>query len=166
MTIYESLGPFTWKEVFESLKILFAVIGGVWALKVYSGNRKIKRAEWVHNIYRDFYLNKDFAKIRVLLEYRYGSTIGPEIVSAVDEKYEDISSKFHEVMIDLDNFLNYLDFVAYLYSEGNLKKEDISVSFGWWIENIMKDEYTYLKKYIKKFNYVHLEQILTKGYHV
>lgn len=60
------------------LGLLVASVGGVWAIRRYLQARRAERAQWLHRIFSNFYLDPELRSVRKAIVY--GDTALAELV--------------------------------------------------------------------------------------
>jgi hypothetical protein len=124
------------KVFFELVSTLSIVIGGVWAVVQIRTGERDRRAEWLWRLSSEFYANKDFEKLRRLLD---------------DPSW----TKWSEISPDrLDDYLHFLEMVAMLSDTGQFERKYVHAVFGYWVERVAAKEGA--PAYLKKYGYEHL----------
>ncbi len=103
-------------EFLTGIAAVCAAIGGLWQ---YSKNRKLERIKWLDSLYRRFYDEPTHKRIRRILDKENQTK---EIETLVQEQPE-----------ELTDYLNFFEFIAYLDTTGQLKKQEISAVFDYYL---------------------------------
>jgi len=127
-------------DVFLAIGTIGPVLIGIAAIFSYRLSLKIRKAEWLSELYHKFYENKDFREIRRILDY---NAYEPDKFNKLKETlktYEDI-----ELVENFVNYLNFFEFICVLREMKQLTTKEINYLFQYYIENLKKH------KFVKKF---------------
>lgn len=97
------------------------------------------------DLYQRFYQDRMRA-VRIRLDW--------EKLDFVREPLED---KHQQALADLDDYLNFFEFVAYLEELGQISKEDVRHLFGYFLENLQEES---IVNYVTKWGYGNLARLL------
>lgn len=115
-------GANEWQVAINGFLAVAAICGGLWAIFSYRKSRRNDAARWLHNLYKDFYFDNRFRTIRYFLEYRFEKVISPLLKRRVDNPEVEISRTEAKILAELDDLLNYFEYVSYLEIQGHLLK--------------------------------------------
>lgn len=152
-------GANEWQAFANIILAIAAVIGGVWALFNYQKSRRTAAAHWLHSLYKDFYFEERFAAVRVQLEFHFTKHIEPLIERMNLAPEEEVDDKNVETLRNLDGFLNYFEYIAYLEKEKQLKRKDREALFQYWFDLIKSPEHSTLRRYLLQWGYENLVSI-------
>jgi len=141
-------------DILPSLGILTGIIGGIYGLRQYYLNSKIKRAEVLSGLVERFYFEGKFTKVREWLDTDRQKKMSWEVFKKETEK-ENIAAEFSD-------YLNYFQFIVSLRKLAQIKDSDISVMFNYYIVNLKNN--TNVMKYLVEYGYKELNDFILK-YH-
>jgi hypothetical protein len=121
-----------------------AAIGGIiFTAFGYFKNNKLKRGEWLKQLFEKFYEQEKFQLIRRKIEY--GALID---YLDLDEKGEPKDDLHEEEFV---NYLNFFEFIAVLQKEGHVSKAEVNDLFGYYFKKLKQE--AFIINYIKKTDY-------------
>ncbi len=115
-------------EFLNVLTIILSVTGGIVALFQWNDSNKLKRAEYVNALFKEFNSNPNVKQ--VLYRIDYGD----------DNKWYD--ENFHnsgELEQSTDMALNYYSYICYLYETKLIKRKEFEF-YRYQVERILKDK--------------------------
>jgi len=128
------------EDMLKLIQLALAVIGGGWALWIYSRDMKRRRAEWLTSLHKKFYEEPQYKRIRYLLDYKPAEY--HELREMVEGAGEDPRIE------ELVDYLNFLEFVGSLWERRQLSMKDIRTLFDYYLRNLK--EHTWVRRYIEK----------------
>lgn len=137
-----------------------AVVGSIWAVFNYFKTRRYEAAKWLNELFREFYIEKTFKKVRLLFEYHYSDTLGPLIERRITDRQVSISKEEQDILTELDTLLNYFEHVLYLEEEQHLRKNDRLAVFEYWFGLLSSPSRGGLRVYISKYGYERIAKVL------
>jgi len=143
--------------VLSSLDVVLkisALIGGALAVATYWRNAKVKRAEWLSSLYAKFFESSSFKSIRRILDTHENA---PELQPLRTSLEADETSQIDEDFVD---YLNFFEFVASLRKLDQLKTQEISMMFHYYLRLLCK--HAFVRTYIRKHDFENLDQLLTE----
>jgi hypothetical protein len=136
-----------WLQCATYVIAILAASGSLWQ---YQRNSKRERTRWLFELYQRFYEQKNLKAIRVR-------------VDRGDTKFIAEESDFY-LLDELDELLNFFEFIAYLQKRGDLQRDEILVMFEYPLRMIAKDQavfgdvsqygYDELRGLLKELGYV------------
>lgn len=142
--------------VAELIFALGAVGGGIWGVYTYRKSKRTEAAEWINELFRDFYLNDRFEEIRRGLEYHYDEDIQNLIEGRLTERdrnMKPLDDEDIELLAQIDDLLNYFEHISYLEQEGHIKTEDKEVMFEYWFRLLDQPKFAAIRRYVSKFGF-------------
>jgi hypothetical protein len=133
-------------SVKDSTQIGAYVAGAVAALFSmwqYSRNSKRERAHWIYELYRRFWDQPTLRKMR-------------ERIDAEDIGFLEMEE--NDVPADFDDYLNFFEFIGFLWKSGELKSTEIAVMFDYSLRQI--GENAPIRKYLTRYGYEQLNALL------
>lgn len=106
---------------------------------------------WIFDLYTSFYHSPELRKIRMRIDLGRTDFVKREGNA--------------EEMAELDDFLNFFEFVAYLHEQGELNDDEVRSMFDYTLRKLAKDKA--LAEYVDKpeYGYEKLPKLLRKlGY--
>lgn len=119
------------------------VLIGITAISSYRLSLRIRKAEWLSELYHKFYEDKDLKEIRRILDYK---EVEPDKFNKLKESlntYENI-----ELIENFVNYLNFFEFISALRIMKQLNDKDINYLFQYYIENLKEHEF--IKKFLEE----------------
>lgn len=150
------LSPDWISAIAELIFALGIVGGGLWGLYTYQKSRRMDAAEWINDLFRDFYLNDRFEEIRRGMEYDYDEEIRPLIEGRLTERDRQIKTLDEddiELLAEVDDLLNYFEHIAYLEQEGHIKTRDKEAMFEYWFDLLNQKKFAAIRRYVSKFGF-------------
>lgn len=150
------LSPDWVSAIAEFIFALGVAAGGLWAIYTYRESKRTNAAEWINNLFKDFYLNDRFEDIRRGLEYHYEDEIQPLIEGRLtenDRRVKPLTEEDIELLSQIDDLLNYFEHIAYLEKEGHIKAKDRDAMFEYWFELLNQPKFAAIRRYASKFGF-------------
>ncbi len=143
---------------------LVALSGGVIAISNYVRTSKIKRLEWLLQLFHRYMDEKKFRRIRYIIVFR----VQPEFdrlrdlmnrraERQVDRPVEDFEQS---LIMDMDDYLNFFELVATLWDRGELKIEEIKILYHDYIKYLWQIDFTHA--YITTWGFESLTKLATE----
>ncbi|MFQ5778595.1 MAG: hypothetical protein ACE5IP_11380 [Terriglobia bacterium] len=152
-SIVEWLQTLFSKEWLEVLFYLVGIAAAVVSVYQYWRNSRQERARWLFELYKRFYDGAALSDMRVRIDW--GKT------EFIPEEKEEDQGLFRQ----LDDFLNFFEFIAYLEERKELGRSEIEKMFDYPLQIVAKDEN--IAQYIRRpeYGYEGLRELLNKlGY--
>jgi hypothetical protein len=111
--------------ILEAVALVATVIGGAYAVRTYHRSVKLERAKWVKDLYDKFYEHDKLKEVRNKLD-------------SDDEKQ--IRSMVEEESAAFTDYLNFFEFLGYLWESKQIKKCEILGLFDYYLRNLMQNE--------------------------
>jgi hypothetical protein len=137
------------KDVLQVLAYGVAVFTAWFSVRQYLRNSARERTRWLFELYQRFYEQSALKSMRIRIDDH-------DTEFVVEEKNS-------ELLGDLDNFLNFFEFVAFLRKQGEIKPEEINAMFAYPLSTLATDKN--VLAYIRKYGYEELNALLKEmGY--
>lgn len=154
-------GAEQWSALGNVLLGFGAVTAGVWSVFNYRKNRRSEAARWLQGVFRDFYLDNRFERIRHVLEYNFDDTAAPLLERRVTDRHVPVGPEDLRLLKELDDLLNYFEYVLYLEEQGHITNPDRQAVFEYWFEIMSADERASLRRYASFFGFERIAEALT-----
>jgi len=160
-------GADEWSALGNIILSISVTIAGFWTLYNFSRTRKTDRAQWLKQIFVEFYLDDSFSVVRSYLEYNYEDKLSKLIERRFFDR--DITITDHEASIlkELDQLLNYFEHLLYLEDSGLLLRKDRDAIFEYWFDILSAPEKAVMRRYTGHFGFERVAKALnasTKNY--
>ncbi len=151
-----------WVEAYAALTMAAGTIGAsLWAVYSYRQAKTSEAARWVKDLFAEFFFNPNFDEIRDLIEFGYQSRLRPILQAAVLGRYLQIDNDDERRLIkELDNFLNYLEYVLYLESMGRIEERDRKAIFDYWTGVLADSDHALVRLYCSEFGYERVSELI------
>ena len=140
---------------------MVALVTAIWVLFRYNKSRRLEAAQWLHDLYSEFYLSDRFKFIKNIIEYEYDSKLAHLIERRMNDRQVPINSDQLKIMDELDTFLNYLEHLLGLESIGLITKKEREIIFDYWPRMFNYDGHAALRLYIAICGYEQLDKELS-----
>ena len=142
----------------------FAALGGGVAVVNYVRSVRIKRLEWLLALFHRYMDEKKFRRIRYIIVFR----VQPEFELLKDlmqnraqRKVNQPADKFEDSLImDMDDYLNFFELIATLWSKGELKSNEIKMLYHDYIKYLWQMDFTHA--YITNWGFECLSKLATE----
>ena len=114
------------KTTAEFLLAVVGILAAAVAGWTYWKNSKRERTRWLFELYQRFYEREELKPMRARIESGETGFAKEEKDSALLEQ--------------LDDYLNFFEFIAYLHERNELKKEEVAAMFDYPLRKIARDE--------------------------
>ncbi|QHN04919.1 hypothetical protein FTO74_17285 [Granulicella sp. WH15] len=141
----------TWTIFKDSLTLIVAATAAAFGLRTYAANATTRRAEFLVDLHRSFFVEDKYRKIREILDSETDEAKREQARLILDEPEEFIE------------FLNYFELVAYLCQCKNLLFDDVEALLGYYFRLLIHLEA--VRKYIRnrpRNGFEHLDALLGK----
>jgi gamma-glutamylcyclotransferase (GGCT)/AIG2-like uncharacterized protein YtfP len=144
-----------WLTAFAELTMAAGTVtAALWAVYSFRQAKTAEAARWVKDLFAEFFFNPSFDEIRDLLEFGYQSRLKPILQVALLGRYLQISSDEDRRLVkELDNFLNYLEYVLYLEAMGRIDPTDRKAIFDYWTGLLADADHALIRLYCSEFGY-------------
>ncbi|HEV2417146.1 MAG TPA: hypothetical protein VGX94_05040 [Terriglobia bacterium] len=113
------------KLFLEMFMLLATGIAGLWAPWTYRQSVRLERSKWMKELYEKFYERSDLKQVRDLLD----GGDQTKIEKLVDEE----SANFTD-------YLNFFEFLAYLWKSKQIGLDEIKGIFEYYLRNLKQNE--------------------------
>ncbi len=114
--------------------IVAAIAIAVPAILAYRESLRLRRAEWLHRLFQEYYSASTYRPIRQLLDEPVGRARLSQVLSKLGSRESRLSPEESKILYDLTDFLSFFEFIAFLRSEGALTLEDCKVLFHYYLQ--------------------------------
>ena len=135
----------------------FATIGIIISAYTYKKNIKIKRGEWLKNLFEKFYSETYFGEIRRNIEY---NTLPDFLAVDTAKMPTDEKEKFEKREESFVNYLNFFEFISMLIRQKHINFSESDDMFGYYLKKMNSSQS--VKNYIIKYGFENLENILNR----
>ncbi len=120
----------------DIITIIIWLLWFVFWLFQYKKSIDLRRAQWLSDLYNSFYLTDKFSycKSNIIYSKELNEDIIKSLNNSLHWKPQDENTKI--IIERIDNFLNFFEFVLYLNEIWQIKKNDLSVMFDWFLERL------------------------------
>jgi hypothetical protein len=125
------------KEFLEIAAYVIAMLAAVGSAWQYRRNSLRERARWLFELYQRLYEQRTLRAMRIRLDSH-------------DTKFVSEESDLG-LLADLDDFLNFFEFIAYLWKKRELQLEEVRALFAYPLRTIAEDEA--VMAYVSKYGY-------------
>lgn len=127
-----------------------ATLAAIFAVLTYRKNAKTRRAEFLVQLHKAFFVEEKYQNIRRVLDSADESA-GSDLFRLIDEESE-----------ELIDFLKFFEFNAYLEKCGNISSNDLNAGLGYYLKLLKRR--TSLRRYIMAHenSFEHLRALLGK----
>lgn len=123
----------------------------------YRKNALRSRAEWLHKLYETFYSGDNYKEIRKRIEYN-----DRELLTILKGRYRKGDAKLQNIEEKFTDYLNYFEFLCYLYEVKQLNEKDIKAMYDYYLRKLKEKNLVF--NYIRKYGYEKLEKFLKENY--
>jgi hypothetical protein len=141
--------PVAMKAWAAALAPYLAFFTAFWAILTYSRAKKIEVARLQKQIFDDVYLSGKFGAIRHALDLDFDSRIAPLLANIARGEEANIGKEDRELLLELDNFLNLMEYVLYLEQDKKLiSADDRQALLAYWIGLIGDEAHRPMRDYL------------------
>jgi hypothetical protein len=133
------------------------LVGGAFAVWTFWRTAKVRRAEWLSSLHSRFFESDRYKTIREILDYQREpefSQLRRVIASGEPDKLAE----------DFADYLNFFEFVASLKSLGQVKLQEISMLFQYYLELLCKHDF--VRAFIRQEGFERLDKLLSDCVHL
>ena len=142
------MGP-AWKDGLQAATYLVAIFAAALSWLQYKKNSARERTRWLFDLYERFYGRPALRAMRIRLDL--GET---DFLRGAGNK---------DLAADLDDFLNFFEFIAFLQRRGEIKKDEIETLFAYPLQTLGK--HAEVISYLQRYDYGELDRLLKElGY--
>jgi len=113
------------RAVVEIIGMTVTLAGGFWAIWTYRQSLMLQRAKWVEDLYDKFYEHSELKEVRNLLD------------SDDDQQIRSMVVKESPAFTD---YLNFFEFLGYLWESKQIKAAEIRGLFDYYHRNLRRNE--------------------------
>lgn len=104
---------------------LAAIVAAMASWFQYHRNSRRERTRWLFDLYQRFYENPGLKNMRVRIDWGDTAFVSEE--------------KDQQLMQELDDYLNFFEFIAYLLKRGELRRDEVLAMFDYPLHRIAAD---------------------------
>lgn len=133
-----------WKDCLQASTYIAAIVAAILSLYQYRRNSLHERTKWLFELYQRFYGQLTFRDMRVRL----------------DERKTDFlhGGEGEKLLPELDDFLNFFEFIAFLQRRKEIKSDEIVAMFSYPLQTIGKNPD--VMSYVREYDYGELDRLL------
>jgi hypothetical protein len=143
----------TINDILPLVTSLGALGGGGFALWTYWRTAKTKRAEWLYNLHAKFYESGNYKHIRRVLDYEPHPEFGHLEKGLAGGGKDDLVE-------ELVDYLNFFECVAGLWKLNQLKLDEISMLFEYYILRLR--DHDFLIAFIRENGFENLSDLIER----
>ena len=147
----------------DAITVIVLVPAACWTLWLYRKSKKKESAKWLQELFTSFYLGKDFYSIRTALEFDSETKVRPIVERVLTDDNVNATKEEQSLLCDLDNLLNYFEFILYLQERKQIKRSDCDALFDYWFGLLKQPENAYLRFYCRHCGYEEICQMIAGG---
>lgn len=137
-------------KIFQITAYVAATFGIIITVYTYYNNNKVKRGEWLKELFEKFYENNSFSEVRENIEYDSLKSF-----LEIDDKGMATNKKNEEKFV---NYLNFFEFIAILQFRNHIKDDEVKDMFEYFINKL--NDVPFITRYINQFGFGNLEKLL------
>ena len=129
--------------------VVAAVAIAIPAILAYRESLRLRRAEWLHRLFQEYYSASTYRPIRQLLDEPDGRAKLSQMLSKLATHGARLSPEESKTLYDLTDFLSFFEFIAFLRDEQALTLEDCKVLFHYYLQLLaqQQDVLDFMKRY-------------------
>lgn len=129
--------------------LVAAVAIAIPAVLAYRESLRLRRTEWLHKLFQEYYSAATYRPIRQLLDTPGGRARLSQTLVKLAAHESRLSPEESKTLYDLTDFLSFFEFIAFLRSEGALTLEDCKVLFHYYLQLLaqQRDVIDFMKRY-------------------
>ena len=135
--------PSLLKDAAQIGAYLAGILAALFSVWQYRRNSRRERTRWIYDLYRRFWEQPSLRKMRERIDW--GDT------AFLEEEDKDVLS-------DFDDYLNFFEFIGYLWKSGELELTEISVMFDYSLRQLGQNKI--IRSYLTKYGYEQLNALL------
>jgi hypothetical protein len=129
--------------------LVTAIVTAIKGIREYKRSIMLRRAEWIYNLYRDFYVQPHLKTVREELDSVEGRSMVEELI-----RKEVLTREEEKFLSDFTDYLNFFEFIIYLMKMGALMEDDVEAMFDYYLKLFYKSKP--IIEYMKKTGYEYL----------
>jgi hypothetical protein len=135
--------PSVVRDVAQIGAYLAGILAALFSVWQYRRNSRRERTRWIYDLYRRFWEQPSLRKMRERIDWR-------DTAFLEDEDKDALS--------DFDDYLNFFEFIGYLWKSGELELTEISVMFDYSLRQLGENKI--IRSYLTKYGYEQLNALL------
>jgi len=133
----------------------------LWAAYTYKQSKGLEAARWQAQIFDRLFLTGKFDSIRDALDRDFDRGLARKIELSVQGYDSHLSEGDRKLLLELDNFLNLLEYLLYLEQDrGQIDANDRDALFGYWIELFKSPGYSAIRHYASHYGYERVAKLI------
>jgi hypothetical protein len=138
-----------WHAVGSVLLTVVTAYGVWYAIRAHRRAKDSQGARWLHEVFRDLYVESTFALARESVEYDYTASVEPVIARRIAAgPAGSIPREDVELVRQLDTLLAYFEHVLFLSSEGHVSDRDRRSVCQYWFGLLRHPSRSLLRRYV------------------
>jgi hypothetical protein len=154
------MDPYVMKAWAGALAPYLAFFTAFWAILTYRRGKTVEVARLQKQIFDDVYLSGKFDAVRHAIDLDFATRMAPilDIVAKGDETR--LGKEDRALLLELDNFLNLIEYVLYLEQDKKLMtKDDRKTLLAYWIGLVC--DHRPLRDYVSRYGYERLDKCVS-----
>ncbi|MGY6550935.1 MAG: gamma-glutamylcyclotransferase family protein [Erythrobacter sp.] len=153
-----------WIAAFGNLMMAAGTVtAAFWAVYSFRQSKRAEAARWVKELFGEFFFNSNFDEVRDLIEFGYERQLKPVLLAMLlGRALPDFSAEERRLLRELDNFLNYLEYVLYLESMGHIETDDREAIFNYWTGVLADDDHALVRLYCRQYGYERVAALVNR----
>lgn len=131
---------------------VFAIVAGAIAAITFWRSARLRRAEWLHDLYARFYESGSYKWMRHIVDYEPK----PEFGNLREAVTKGGSDELAESLVD---YLNFFEFVASLWKLRQLSTREIAMVFEYYI--VQLENHDFIMEFINTQSFENLALLIT-----
>jgi gamma-glutamylcyclotransferase (GGCT)/AIG2-like uncharacterized protein YtfP len=152
-----------WVHAFGNLMMAAGTVtAAFWAVYSFRQSKRAEAARWVKELFAEFFFNPAFDEVRDLIEFGYDEQLRPVLhAMLLGRALPRFTLEERRLLKELDNFLNYLEYVLYLESMGHIDTADREAIFNYWTGVLADDDHAAVRLYCRQYGYERVAALIT-----
>lgn len=152
-----------WVHAFGNLMMAAGTVtAAFWAVYSFRQSKRAEAARWVKELFAEFFFNPAFDEVRDLIEFGYEHQLKPVLhAMLLGRALPHFTLEERRLLKELDNFLNYLEYVLYLESMGHIETADREAIFNYWTGVLADDDHAAVRLYCRQYGYERVAELIT-----
>lgn len=153
-----------WIAAFGNLMMAAGTVtAAFWAVYSFRQSKRAEAARWVKELFGEFFFNSNFDEVRDLIEFGYEHQLKPVLLAMLlGRALPDFSLEERRLLKELDNFLNYLEYVLYLESMGHIETDDREAIFNYWTGVLADADHALVRLYCRQYGYERVAELVNR----
>jgi hypothetical protein len=149
-------------QLFANIATTLGLIGLIFAAYTYWKSIRLRRAEWLYELYSKFYEQAHYKEIRWILDYEPADQMSilrecvEEMLSAKSNAKQLENRELVEAFVD---YLNFFEFIANLWNLKQLSLDEVKRAFAYYIRRL--GDHDFVLQFLD-YDFENLQKMLPK----